>query len=140
MSSGQNSMNDVIQSSMAIVTANTETTASPDFSIVALQCWQECGLLRATPRQKTTATLTDSVKSLAARHYFLETMVTKRLCLTWLQTQPLSLGLPMPFVSGTLYLEGGPCDHAEVGVSRWSWSVDWRCSGKILWTRLESCA
>ena len=70
-------MNDVIQSSMAIVTANTETTASPDFSIVALQCWQECGLPRATPRQKTTVTLTDSVKSLAARHYFLETMVTK---------------------------------------------------------------
>ena len=39
-----------------------------------------------------------------------------------------------------LHLEGGgllmPCDHAEVAVSRWSRSVDWRRGGKFMWTRL----
>ena len=50
MRSGQSSMSDVVHGGMAIVAANAETTAKTMQSIVALQCWQKCGLHRATPR------------------------------------------------------------------------------------------
>ena len=55
-------VNDVIQGRMAIVMANTESTAKTMKSrLVPSQCWQECGLHRATPRQRPTATLTVSL-------------------------------------------------------------------------------